>query len=142
MILKEMIREHQPVFALPQEATISDAAELMRQEKIGAVVIRDDKRIAGIITDRDIALGLALGASTNESHVTEVMSSDVQTINENMTLVDVTRFFRHAKVKRLPVVNDQDELVSLISTDDILALLAREIFDTCSAMEDKLGHTV
>ncbi len=61
MILKEMLREHSQVFALPPEARISDAAELMRQERIGSVVIVQNEIVVGIITDRDIAARRSAG---------------------------------------------------------------------------------
>ena len=142
MILKEMLREHSQVFALPPEARISDAAELMRQERIGSVVIVQNEIVVGIITDRDIALGVALGAATPDSLVSEIMSEDVAMINDEMTLMDVTRFFRTARVKRLPVVDSEKRLVGIVSQDDVVALLARELFDTCTSLEPKLGHMV
>ena len=121
---------------------MSDAAELMRRENVGSVVIVDDNQIAGIITDRDIALSIALGAATPDSFVAEVMTKGVATINESMSLLDATRFFREVRVKRLPVVNSENQLVGIVSTDDVLAILARELFDTCSSLEPNLGHFV
>lgn len=142
MILKELFRERSEVVTLTMDDRISDAAELMRREKIGCVVIVDDRHIEGIITDRDIALGLALGAATPDSFVAEVMTKGVATINESTSLLETTRFFRNVRVKRLPVVDDENQLVGIVSTDDIMALLAREFFDTCAALEPNLGHFV
>ena len=143
MILKELMREGAEVYKLTENARISDAAEMMRQNRVGSVVIVDDADfVVGIITDRDIALGLALGASTANSFVSEIMSRDVECIGEDMSLFDVSRFFRAVDVKRLPVVDAEKHLVGLVSMDDVMALLAREMFDTCSALEPKIGHIV
>ena len=142
MILKELFRERSEVITLTMDDRISDAAELMRREKIGCVVIVDDRHIEGIITDRDIALSLALGAATPDSFVAEAMTKGVATINESTSLLETTRFFRNVRVKRLPVVDDENQLVGIVSTDDIMALLAREFFDTCAALEPNLGHFV
>jgi len=142
MILKELFREQSEVVTLTLDDRISDAAELMRRENVGSVVIVDDRQIVGIITDRDIALSLALGAASPDSFVGEVMTKGVATINETMSLLDATRFFRSVRVKRLPVVNGENQLVGIVSTDDVLAVLARELFDTCATFEPNLGHFV
>lgn len=142
MILKELFREHLDTFTLTKHARIHDAAALMQREKIGAVVIVEERRVIGIITDRDIALCVSLGAATPDSLVGEVMSKTVETVNESMTLLDLTRFLRKVRVKRIPVVDDDDHLVGIVSTDDILGLLARQLFDTCSTLEPKIGHMV
>ena len=143
MILKELLRENSEVFKLTEDNRIRDVAAMMHEKHIGSIVIVDDSDyVVGIITDRDIALGLALGVATPESYVTEVMSRDVETVRESMSLFDVTRFFKTANVKRLPVVNEELQLVGVVSYDDVIALLAREMFDTCQALEPKLGHMI
>ena len=142
MILKELFREQEEVVTLTCDARICDAVELMRRENIGSVVIVEEKKVVGIITDRDIALGVGLGAATPDSFVGEVMTKGVATIEDSMSLHDATRFFRDVRVKRLPVVDGKNQLVGIISTDDVLAILSREIFDTCSTLEPKLGHFV
>jgi CBS domain-containing protein len=77
MVLKELLREHADVFTLTSEDRISTAAELMRQRKIGSVVIVENELVVGIITDRDIALTVTLGAATPDSLVREVMTTNV-----------------------------------------------------------------
>ena len=142
MILKELLQENQEVVSLTTEARISEAAEVMREKRIGSIVIVDNQQVIGIITDRDIALSVTLGAATPDSYVSEVMTRDVDRVNESMTLFDLTRFFRMSRVKRLPVVDQDNRLVGIVSIDDVMALLSREMFDTCKALEPKLGHMV
>lgn len=142
MILKELFRENLDTFTLTRDARIREAAAVMQRERIGAIVVVEDQKVIGIITDRDIALCVSLGAATPDSLLGEVMSKTVETINESTSLLDVTRFFRTTRVKRLPVVNDEDRLVGIVSADDVMALLAREMLDTCSTLEPKLGHFV
>jgi CBS domain-containing protein len=142
MILKELFGEQTDVVTLTRDDRISDAAALMQRDKIGSVVIVDDEQVVGIITDRDIALSVALGAATPDSFVAEVMTKGVATISETMTLMEATRFFRDVRVKRLPVVDSNNRLVGIVSTDDVLAILARELVDTCSVLEPNLGHFV
>ena len=143
MILQEMMRAHREVYTLTEQNRIIDAVELMLQNRVGSVVIVDDDgRVCGMITDRDIAMVLAYGSASSESLVTETMSRDVQVMNQQLTLLDATRIFRDADVKRMPIVDSDNRPIGIVSIDDILALLARELFDTCGALEPKLGHMV
>ncbi len=143
MILKELLRENLEVFSLTETARLSQAADLMRDKRIGSVIIVDDSEsVIGIITDRDIALTLALGAGTPDSFVSEAMSREVATIDASMSLFDASRFFRTINFKRLPVVDEDKRLVGIVSIDDVMALLAREMYDTCKSLEPKLGHIV
>jgi predicted transcriptional regulator len=143
MILQEMMRANREVYTLTEQNRIIDAVELMLQNRVGSVVIVDDDgRVCGMITDRDIAMVLAYGSASSESLVTETMSRDVQVMNQQLTLLDATRIFRDADVKRMPIVDSDNRPIGIVSIDDILALLARELFDTCGALEPKLGHMV
>lgn len=143
MILKELMKENSEVQTLTESGRISAAAGIMREQRIGClVIVDDDQRVVGVLTDRDIALGLALGAASPDSFVNELMSRDVVTINEKTNLFDTTRIFRSGDVKRLPVVDNDDRLVGIVTADDIMALLSREMFDTCRGLESKLGHLV
>ena len=143
MILKDMMREHLEVHTLTTSARIVDAASLMQQQKIGSIVVVDDNDVVcGIITDRDIALSLALGAASPDSFISEVMTKEVKTIHESLSLFDVARPFRALKLKRLPVVDSDNRLQGLVSIDDLMALLAREMFDTCKGLESRIGHMV
>lgn len=143
MLLKEMMRGRETVYQLPMQARIFDAASLMREEQIGFLVVTNDsRRVEGVITDRDIALSLSLGAATPHSLLAEIMTKPVQTVDESQTLFDLSRQFRISKVKRLPVVDSHGDLKGVISLDDVMALLSREMFDTCKGLESKIGHLV
>ncbi len=143
MILKELMRENLEVHKLTPDSHFYQAAEMMREHSVGSIVVVDDsEKVVGILTDRDIALTLALGAGTPNSFVSEAMTREVETISESMSLFDATRLFRTICVKRLPVTDSDGRLVGIISIDDVMAQLSREMLDTCSAMKSKLGHIV
>lgn len=143
MILKTLMKEQYEVYTSTEDSRISEVASLMQEKRVGAIVVVDKLRlVTGIVTDRDIAMGLALGVSTADSFVSQVMTHDVETISHAMTLFGVARVFRETDVKRLPVVDDENRLVGIVSSDDVIALLAREMFDTCNSFEPKLGHVI
>lgn len=143
MILKTLMKENSEVYTSTDSTRISEIAELMHEKRVGAIVIVDELNlIVGIITDRDIAMGLALGAATPDSFVSQLMTREVETIPHTMPLFNVARVFRSTHIKRLPVVNEKKQLVGIVSSDDLMALLSREMFDTCNSLERKLGHMV
>lgn len=143
MILKMLMREYLEVFTVTEIARVSEVAELMLEKKVGSIVVVDDaNHVIGIITDRDIAMALALGEASAHSLVSEVMTEEVETIPDSMTLFDVARFFKTVAFKRLPIVDGDKRLAGIVSTDDLVALLAREMFDTCGSLEPKIGHMV
>ena len=57
-------------------------------------------------------------------------------------MFEAAQQFRESRVKRLPVVNDGGQLTGIISTDDMTAVLARELFDTCRALEPRLHQAL
>ena len=143
MILKELLRATGEVLTANQDSRICDVAAIMNEKHIGSIVVIDNERLViGMITDRDIAMALALGSATADSFINEVMSKSIETVPENATLFDVARFFRTVSVKRLPVVDQSNRLVGIVSSDDVVTILAREMFDTCKSFESKLGHLV
>ena len=116
---------------------------MMQEKHVGCVIVIDaDDQVVGVVTDRDIAMALAIEATTPDSPVSQVMTTGVDTISHTMTVQDVTRFMRTVDVKRLPVVDENNRLVGVVSNDDIIALLAREMFDACGTLTPKLGHAI
>ena len=142
MILDELMKRVRPIVATERDR-VSQCAELMQGHRVGSVIIvDDDHKVVGILTDRDIGLSLGLGAASPDSFVSEIMTRGVETIPASITIYELTHKFRGANVKRFPVVDKQQKLVGVVSSDDVIALLAREMFDTCQSLEPKLGHMV
>ena len=143
MILKEILKSNKGAVTVTAQSTIAEAADLMRKKHVGCVIVIDaDDQVIGVVTDRDIAMALALEKSTPGSPVSQVMTTGIDTISHTMTVHDVTRFMRTIDVKRLPVVDENNRLIGVVSNDDIIALLAREMFDACGTLTPKLGHAI
>ncbi|MFO0870643.1 MAG: CBS domain-containing protein [Pirellulales bacterium] len=133
---------HEPVCGSPQEP-LSAIVQRMHEQNVGAVVIVDDRRrVVGLITDRDVALALGRQRANTATPAAEVMSTEVKTIWADQGIFNATQYLLGHQVRRLPVVNRQDELVGLISVDDLLGLLARELFNVARALEPSLGQHI
>ena len=114
------------VTAGPDEA-LAGIARRMQDHNVGTVVIVEDGRPVGIITDRDLALALGARGLSPQAPVREVMTRHVLAVPEDTGVFTATRFIQDRKVRRLPVVDREDRLVGLVSLDDLLRWLAREL---------------
>ena|SRR5436190_1869842 len=101
--------------------TIRDAARIMKDEDTGVVpVIDGGKKIIGLITDRDIVVRLiAEGKDPGSARVNEVMTKSVRKVNEDATVKEVLTMMSSSEIRRVPVVNDRDEIVGIVSIGDI-----------------------
>ncbi|MDQ4040903.1 MAG: CBS domain-containing protein [Actinomycetota bacterium] len=87
--------------------TIAEAARAMRESDAGDVLVVDQGRLSGIVTDRDIAIrAVADGRDPNETPVSEVCTTDVHTLTPDQSVDDAIRLMREHNVRRIPVVQD------------------------------------
>jgi signal-transduction protein with cAMP-binding, CBS, and nucleotidyltransferase domain len=118
------------VVTIQRQATVEDAARLMRSNYVGSVVVVDgpDTRIpAGILTDRDIAVNIvAQGMLPAQTVVGSVMSRPVMTLREDDGLLSALDKMSARGVRRAPVVDSSGRLTGLVAVDDLVTLLARE----------------
>jgi CBS domain-containing protein len=137
MNLSEMFQSE--VVTVRPDDTLSATAEKMRHENVGAVVVLDGEEIAGIVTDRDLALKLALNEATPETPVREIMSKSVVTIWDDQGVFNATQYMLGHKIRRLPIVDRHERLVGMVTADDLFALLARELANLAKAIEPALA---
>ena len=113
------------------EATesVAMAAMRMRNQQVGTLVVLDDeKRPIGIITDRDLAVRvMAAGKDPHASSVGEVMTRSPQTVGEEAPIEDVLAQMSELGIRRMVVVDEEYRLAGIVSLDDVLALLGEEI---------------
>jgi len=116
----------QPVIADPQ-ASLAQAARLMREKNVGAIVVVEQNRPVGILTDRDLAMAVCLHAASPDEPIKNRMSSPVQTLRTDDGIYTATERMKDLAVRRLPVVNHAGVLVGMATLDDLLSLVSREL---------------
>ncbi len=122
------------VVFIHKDASIPDAARLMREYHVGDLVVvqeKTGKRVPiGIVTDRDIVLEvIAEGVSMDDVTVGDIMSNHLVTARENDSLFETVKVMRARGIRRLPVVDGGNELVGILSVDDLIDLFSEQIAD-------------
>ncbi|WP_432823532.1 CBS domain-containing protein [Trichloromonas sp.] len=128
-----------------RETPVAELAELMRRHHVGDILVtedRDDKAMpVGIVTDRDLVIKL-LAAGVDPQTVTaeDVMSGDLQVVEEGADLLDTIKRMRAQGVPRIPVVKRNGELVGLLAFDELLELLAEQLDDLVQLIRSGRKH--
>jgi CBS domain-containing protein len=140
MQLGEQFRSE--VVTVGPDETIQSAVWKMKDENVGAVVVLKNRKVVGILTDRDVAMRLGLGESELTTPVKEIMTKDVLTIWEDQGIFNATQYLMGHRIRRLPIINRQDELVGMVTLDDLFALLAQELRNLSAAVAPALQEKV
>jgi len=118
---------------------LSKVAKLMEQHNVGAVVVTQQDRPVGIVTDRDLALAVCAGRASREEHVQKIMTCPVSTVRQSEGIYKATQHLMELGVRRLPVVDDVGRLTGLVSLDDLLLLLGRELHNLAEGIRPELA---
>ena len=102
------------------EQTVAEAARVMRDAGVGAVLVVSGESLSGMVTDRDLVIrGLAEGAGP-DSPVGPLCSEKLVGVDANADLADAERLIREHAVRRLPVI-DSGQIVGMVSLADLAA---------------------
>jgi CBS domain-containing protein/anti-sigma regulatory factor (Ser/Thr protein kinase) len=125
------------VFAVSRNCTMGDVQTIMKNNGISGVPVVDERRVVGIISMHDILI--ALENSRLQDLVTKHMTTDVQTLSEELPLSFAISAFSNHPFRRFPVVNQANELVGIITPRNINLALIRELSRQLDEMEEELG---
>lgn len=136
-----------PVQCCRPEDTLARAAQLMWDHDCGCLPVCDgngNTRVVGVITDRDICMcALFQGKALQELRVSNAMTKQVQVSRPSDSLADAEKAMREARIRRLPVVDEQHALVGMISLADLAQEAARERTATSQEItETEIGDTL
>ena len=115
--IRDVMTAH-PV-ALPATSSVIEAARAMRDSDIGGVIVVDNGRVCGIVTDRDITVrGVAEGRDMSHLKLADVCSRVLTTVSPTDSVDDAVRLMREKAVRRLPVV-EGGKPVGIVSLGDL-----------------------
>jgi predicted transcriptional regulator len=111
-------------------ATLQYAAQLMKKHHVGGIVVVESNgknKPVGMLTDRDIVLGIVAENLPLSTKVQEVMSTDIVKVAKGKGIADVVDQMESKGVRRMIVVDEAGSACGLVSSDDILQLVAKEL---------------
>ena len=111
------------VVSVDSSVTATDAAKMMEDTGVGAVVILEKNTPIGIVTDRDFAIKITAHSYPIDTPVRRIMSSPLISIDPNSDLWEASDLMSTRNVRKLPVIDD-DKVVGMITSSDLVRHIA------------------
>ena len=132
-------RKGRGVFSIAPEASVYSAIEQMAERGIGALVVLQDGRLAGVFSERDYTRKVILaGRSSRETEVGEIMSTDLVTVTPTDGVNHCLRVMTEHRVRHLPVVAD-GFVVGVLSIGDLVKQVIAEQEDTIDHLQSYIA---
>lgn len=123
------------IWSITPDATVMEALKLMADKDIGALLVMENDKLVGIISERDYARKVILfGKTSRETLVNEIMTSTVYTIHPDQTIEEVMDMMTTKRIRHVPVVVDE-RVLGVISIGDVVKDIIYKQRQTISEME-------
>ncbi len=112
------------VVTVRPDETVVKAARLMGEKNVGSVVVVENRKPIGILTDRDIAIRVvAKKADINSILVKHVMTKKIVTGRDDQRVAELAKVMHEHGIRRVPIVNKKGMLSGIITLDDLLYMM-------------------
>lgn len=136
---KSTLTDDNDVLTTSPSTTVYDCIDRMVDHDVGSIVVMDGDDIAGIFTERDYMRNIALeGRSSDTTEVQDVMTSELATVDPEKPLEECLQIMTQLRCRHLPVVNDEEELIGMVSIGDCV----KQIVDTAEMETARLRQYV
>ena len=138
--LRDVIRKKGgEVFSVPPDATVFEAMKMMADRNTGALLVMSGGKVEGILSERDCVRRVELhGRSPMDTTVSDIMTSKVLYGQLSQTVEECVAIMIDKNIRHLPVFDESNELVGLISSRDVL----KEMVDEQKFMISQLEHYI
>ena len=114
------------IWSVTPDETVYNAIRLMAEKNVGALMVLEGDHMRGIVSERDYARKVILkGKSSKETHVKEIMTSELITIGPDQSIEECMGLMTHKHIRHLPVV-DNEKLMGVISIGDVVKAIISE----------------
>jgi CBS domain-containing protein len=116
------------VVSVDRACTLQQAATLMRERHVGALLVTADSQVAGIVTDRDIVLeAVARGLDVTQAEIGRLAEGKLAVVRAGASVDEAIGAMKERAVRRLLVSTDDGRLFGIVSLDDLLAAMSHEM---------------
>lgn len=109
------------------DTTLREAAQAMNQEDHGSLAVVNGFDLVGLITERDLRNAVANGADLDVTPVSEVMGAEPDTFDPDLDVWDAAAWIAESGYRHLPVMDDENELLGVVSIRDLLKSLVDSV---------------
>jgi CBS domain-containing protein len=130
------------LWSITPGASVYDALRMMSDKDIGALIVMENERMVGIMSERDYARKVVLlGKTSRETTVDEIMSRIVFTAHPEQTVEEAMELMTAKHVRHLPVMEDEadSQVLGMISIGDVVKAIIHKQRAAISEMEDKIS---
>ena len=113
--IKDVMKSN--VLSLESSATASDAAKIMETRNLEAVIVLENKKFIGIITDRDYTIKLGSHAYPSDTPINRLMSYPLISVDQDAEISVAQNLMKKNKIKRLPVISE-NALLGMVTMND------------------------
>ena len=118
-------KQHE-IFSVSPDTLVIDAIRMMNDRKVGALLVLQDNKLAGIISERDYTRKVILNnRNSNETRVSEIMTTEVKTVHPSSTVDECLVIMSDNHIRHLPVV-DKDTPMGILSVMDVVKNIISE----------------
>lgn len=127
------------VYSIEPTATVYQAIERMAEKGVGCLVVLDQGRLAGIISERDYTRKVILaGRASRETRVEEIMTTPVATVSADETINGCMRMMTQKRVRHLPIVED-GRVVGMLSIGDLVKSIIADQEETIQQLNSYIA---
>lgn len=124
-------------FTVKPESTVYESLKKMAGQNVGAVIVTKGSKILGIFSERDYARKLVLmGKTSRDSKVEDLMTDRVHAVRLSTTINDCMKLMTDNRVRHLPVIDENENLVGVISIGDVVNKIIQAQNNTIHQLED------
>lgn len=125
------------VATVTPDAKIRDVVELLESQNVGSIVVTEDEKPVGIVTDRDVALALNEMEDLATGDVQSIMTESPATLHEDDDDLEISRIIEQENVRRIPIVDDDGKLTGIVTLDDLVATVGEELEKVSDTIESQ-----
>ena len=135
--LKEILTaKGSEIWSIEPNQSVYDAIKLLAEKEIGAIAVTEGDRLVGIVSERDYARQIILkGRSSENTQVKDIMSTNVVTAIPSQEVRECMELMTEKRIRHLPIVNDDNNLIGMISIRDLVRAIIADQESTIGDLE-------